>query len=212
MAKEQFYLCFDTETGSLTPETGDVLTAYFVVMDEDFKILEELDLKLKPDGRLPIAEAGALKVNGINLHEHIENPETVTYSQAKTKLVAMIKKYLKKTGRHSNIRPIGYNLPFDIGFVQKYIIPSEEWQSLINYNTIDPKVIVNFFKDCTYLPSEVGSLVSMVKHFQIGMGTAHTAKADTLATVEVYRRLLDIMKSKKDGGQAVDLISLLEAE
>jgi hypothetical protein len=62
------------------------------------------------------------------------------------------------------------------------------------------------------LPFELGTLVSVVKHFQIPMGTAHTAKADTLATVEVYKKLLELMASKKEGGQNLDLISLLEAE
>jgi len=208
-----FLLAFDTETGGLSPKAADVLTAYFAIVDEDFKILDELDLKLKPDnGRLPIAEDGALKVNKINIHAHLEDPETITYSEAKTKLVAMIRKYLKKTGRHSNIRPLGYNVPFDIGFIQEYVLFPDEWQSLINYNTVDPKVVVNFLKDAGWFPADLGTLISVVKHFNISMGLAHTAKADALATVEVYKKLLELMDSKKDGGGGLDLLSLLEAE
>ena len=208
-----YYLCFDTETGGLSPEQADLLTCYMALLDQDFKILDELDLKLKPDGgRLPFADAGALKVNGINVSEHLADPTTLTYSEAKLKVTELIKKFLKKTGRHSNNRPLGYNVPFDIKFVQTYLLPFEEWDSLINYNQVDPKVVVNFLKDCSWLPPDLGSLVSVVKHFSISMGSAHTAKADTLATVEVYKRLLDLMASKKDGGQTMDLIQMLEAE
>jgi DNA polymerase III alpha subunit (gram-positive type) len=209
----KFYLALDCETGGLSPKSADLLTLYISIVDENFKVLDELDLKLKPnDGRLPLADAGALKVNGINIHNHLEDPETITYSESKDKIVGMIKKYLKKSGRYSNIRPMGYNLAFDVGFVQEHVLPFKEWDTMIDYNTVDPKVVVNFLKDCKWLPFELGTLVSVVKHFQIPMGTAHTAKADTLATVEVYKKLLELMASKKEGGQNLDLISLLEAE
>ena len=183
------------------------------IIDQNLKLLEELDLKLKPDGgRLPIAEEGALKVNGIDLRKHLEDPETITYSEAKTKIVAVLKKYLKKNGRHSNIRGMGYNYDFDESFINEYLIPTDEWNSLINYNSVDPKIVVNFLKDANWLPQELGSLVSVVKYFNIPMGTAHTAKADTLAMVEAYKKLLELMASRKDGGTSLDLLSLLEAE
>jgi DNA polymerase III epsilon subunit-like protein len=209
-----FYLALDTETGGLSPKSADLLTLYCCIVDENFKVLDELDLKLKPnDGRLPLADAEALKINGIDLQAHLANPETITYSEAKDKVVSMIKKYLKKSGRHSNIRPMGYNLAFDIGFMQEHILPFKEWDSLINYNTVDPKIVVNFLKDSKWFPSDLGTLVSVVKYLNIPMGVAHTAKADTLATLEVYKKILELMDSKKDGGgQQVDLISLLESE
>jgi DNA polymerase III alpha subunit (gram-positive type) len=209
---DSYYLAGDSETGGLQTSC-DILTLYLAIVDEDFKVKEELDLKLKPDNRLPIAEAGALKVNGIDLHKHLADPETITYSEAKTKIVAMIKKYLKKKGKYSNIRPLFYNAAFDIGFIQAHILPFEEWDSLISYNVVDPKVAVNLLKDAKWFPSDLGSLVSVVKYFNIPMGTAHTAKADSLAMIEAYKKILETLASKKDGGSGtVDLIALLESE
>ena len=211
---DNFYLAGDSETGGLTTDQ-DLLTLYLAIVDEDLRVLEELDLKLKPnENRLPLAEAGALKVNGIDLHKHLADPETITYGEAKTKIVAMVKKYLKKKGRYSNVRPLFYNASFDIGFIQAHVLPAEEWNSLISYNVVDPKVVVNFLKDCNYFPPDLGSLVSVVKHFNVPMqGSAHTAKVDTLATIEVYKKILELMANKKDsGGQSVDLVSLLESE
>ena len=60
-------LAFDCETGGLDPKQADILTLYMGILDEDFKVLEELDLKLKPNSGLPRADAGALKVNKIDL-------------------------------------------------------------------------------------------------------------------------------------------------
>ena len=102
----KLYIPLDTETGGLDPKTSDLLTIYIAVADENFQILDELDLKLKPDGdRLPVTEPGAMKVNGIDLQKHLADPTTITYSEAKNRISAMLKKYLKKNGRYSNRFP-----------------------------------------------------------------------------------------------------------
>lgn len=209
----QFYMPFDSETGGFNPSTADLLTVYVSVMDEEFKICDELYLKLKPDGgRLPIAEAGALKVNGIDIQAHLADPETITYSEAKIKMVTLLKKYLKKTGRFSNIRPLGYNVPFDIKWLQAHLLPLEEWESILHYKHVDVMQNVDFLKECLWFPKDLGSLGSVVEYLQLPKRGAHNAKEDTLMTIDVHKKLLEIMESKRDGGSAQDLISLLEAE
>lgn len=211
---ESYYLAFDCETGGLNPATADLLTIYLAIVDENFKIMEDLDLKLKPDnGRLPIAEAGALKVNGIDLHKHISDPETITYLEAKDKIITMIKKYLKKHGKYSNIISLGQNINFDIEWLQQHVLPKDEYNKLIHYGKVDTKMCVDFLKDSGWFPRDIGNLSSIAKHLGVPLSNAHTAKADTLATIEIYKKLLELMASKKDGGgQSVDLISLLEAD
>ena len=61
------YCAYDLETGDLEPENGDLLTGCFLMLDENFKILEELNLKLKPEGRLPVANPKALETNNIDI-------------------------------------------------------------------------------------------------------------------------------------------------
>lgn len=209
----QFYMPFDSETGGFNPKTSDMLTLYLAIMDDEFKICDELYLKLKPDGgRLPVAEAQALKVNGIDIQAHLADPETITYSEAKVKMVTLIKKYLKKNGRYSNIRPLGYNVPFDKKWTQEHIMSPDEWESMLHYKDVDVMQAVDFLKECKWFPQDLGSLGTVVDYLQLPKRSAHNAKEDTLMTIDVHKKLLEIMKSKKDGGQAQDLISLLEAE
>lgn len=209
----QYYMPFDSETGGFNPKTSDMLTLYISIMDDEFKICEELYLKLKPDGgRLPIAEAQALKINGINVQEHLSDPETITYSEAKVKIVTLIKKYLKKNGRYSNIRPLGYNVPFDKKWCQEHLLPPDEWEDMLHYKDVDVMQAVDFLKECKWFPQDLGSLGTVVDYLQLPKRSAHNAKEDTLMTIDVHKKLLELMKSKKDGGQAQDLISLLEAE
>lgn len=210
---QHYYAPFDSETGGLNPDTADLLTFYMCVMDEDFKICDELYLKLKPDGgRLPVAEAQALKVNGIDLKAHLEDPGTVTYSEGRKQLETMLKKYSKKTGRSLNIKPLGYNVPFDENWAWKHLIPREEWLKLMHYKRVDVMERVDFLKEAGWFPQDLGSLGTVVDFLQLPKRAAHNAKEDTLMTVDVYKKLIELMKSKKDGGSAQDLITLLEAE
>jgi len=206
----------DSETGGLNPETADILTLYIAMMDENFKIVDELDLKLKPDnGRLPVAEAQALRVNGIDLKAHMADPETITYSAAKEKILVFLKKYLKKSGRFSNLRVLGQNVPFDLKFIFKHLVPEEEWYKIMHYVLVDTKSIVDFLKDCSWMPRELGSLSSVVEYLGVPKRTAHTAKDDTLMTIDAYKAILAMMAAKKNAGsgtQQQDLISLLESE
>lgn len=208
-----YFAPFDTETGGLDENTADVLTFYMCIIDEDFKFQEGLYLKLKPnDGRLPVAEAGALRVNGIDLKAHLEDPDTITYAEARVKIIEMVKKYLKRRGRFSNIRPLGYNVPFDMRWVLKHILTPKDWEDLFHYQFVDVMQNVNFLKDSGWFPKDLGKLTTVAEYMQVPKRMAHNAQEDTLMTVDVHVKIVDLMKSKQSGGQTQDLISLLEAE
>lgn len=209
---DHYFVCMDSETGGLNPKQSDVLTLFMAVVDENFKIIDELDLKLKPSDRLPVADAGALAVNKIDLKKHLEDPNTVTYSVAKTKIIEFVKKYLKKRGRFSNLIPLGQNVMFDLGFIWEHIMPKEEFESIFSYNIEDTKTASLFLKRCGWLPPEIGTLKSLVEYFNIPRREAHEAKGDVAMTIDVYKALVDFTKSKKENGSSQDLISLLESE
>lgn len=210
---DQFYLAFDTETGGTDAATTDLFTIYAAILSaDDFKVVEDLDLKLKPEGRLPKWEAGAMKVNGIDVDAHLADPQTITYPQGKELLHAMMSKYSKKVGKSLNIRSFGYNVPFDESYVFAHLIPKAEWQKIVHYKGVDVMQWVDFLKLCGWLPPELGSLGTVVDYFGIPKLNAHTAKDDLFMTIGVCKKVLELMKSKKDGGQTQDLIALLEAE
>lgn len=212
---EQYTMPFDCETGGTDEVKTDLLTLYACIMDENFKIIDEVDLKLKPDGgRFPIAEAGALAVNKIDIKKHMEDPETVTYSEGSKRLLAMVKKYAGKRGRFSNMTPYGFNVPFDKKYVQQYLIPKDQWEALFHYKDADVDQAVSFLRRVGWIPKDVARLQDVADYLGVPKRLAHNAKEDVLRTIDTDKKLIELMKSKKDGGggQSQDLISLLEAE
>jgi oligoribonuclease (3'-5' exoribonuclease) len=208
----KYLIACDTETGGLDQNECDLLTCYMAVVDENDNIVDELDLKLKPDnGRLPVAHAEALKTNGINIQNHLANPDTITYSAGAEKITQMLKKYREK-GRYSNLLFSGFNCAFDRKFVHKHLIDQKEFEKLVHYKDVDVMQAIDFLKRVGWLPPSIGNLGSCIEYFQLPKGHAHTAKDDIIMTLAVDKKIKELMNSKKNGGQVLDLVALLEAE
>lgn len=207
-----FYLAMDSETGGLEPTVEDMLTFYCAIVTYDWKVVAELDLKLKPnDGRFPVAHAKALAVNKIDLRAHMEDPATITYAEAGKKILEFTSQY-RKPGRYSNITPLGHNVHFDLQFTWQHLIKKYEWEKIMHYGIADTKGDCDALKRWSFLPGSCGTLGSLVEYFNIPKRSAHNAKEDTLMTIDVARAMEVFMKSKKEGGTTQDLIALLEAE
>ena len=63
------FLAFDAETGGIGADKA-LLTLYFIVLNEKFEVLDELDLRIKPNDDIYHVTAEALEINKINLVEH----------------------------------------------------------------------------------------------------------------------------------------------
>lgn len=83
------YIVIDTETGGIGRDVS-LLSAYFGVLDENFNLLDELELFVRPDNHIYQVTAEALGINKINLVEH--EKKAVTYKEAGTKLFNFIEK------------------------------------------------------------------------------------------------------------------------
>ena len=173
------------------------MTAYFVIHNEDGDFLEDLELFMKPDeGEFTVTQE-ALDVTGIDLKNHLEDPRTVPYSEAKETLMAFLEKH-KIKGKRNHFTPCGQNIGFDEGFVMGVLVPQEEWRKLVHYRAIDTLQILTFLQDVGFLPKELGNLGSQVEYFGIPVGKAHDAKGDVRMTVDVYRAYCKMMAGAKD--------------
>jgi hypothetical protein len=203
-----YFLAFDLETGGTDSQTNAILTGYFMVLDKDLNLIQDLELYFKPPEHAVI-EAGALKANGIDMAQHLARPDLVSYEEGANKLADLMKKHKPK---RSKLRPLGYNILFDIKFITANLIEPKSWESLAHHALADAFNIVNFLKDIDFVPQELGNLTSVVKHFGLNEGLFHTAKDDVKMTVEVYRSLRNMIGGLRNnsGSQTIDLLEVIE--
>jgi DNA polymerase III alpha subunit (gram-positive type) len=206
------YLFFDCETAGLDKEKNPLLTAYFGVYDKDLKLIDELDLQVKPDNIDDWEiEADALKITGINLQEHLDDPQTVSYKEGEAQLIKLLDRN-KIPRKRKHFRPSGQNIQFDLDFIFEQLIDKKKWLKYVHHNTIDTLRILTFLQDCDIVPNDLGSLSSMVEYFNVPMGQAHNAKEDTRMTVDVYKALKTLINSKKAdmSGNSSSLLEIVE--
>lgn len=209
MSTKGEYLATDTETGGLFENKNPILTLYMAVVGEDFGIIDEIDLAIKPEAPFDEITPEAMNINKIDLAKHIERPDILTRDQANVK----IKEFLKKNKpKGVKLKPLGHNLGFDKRMIQAQILSPQEWNELLHYSEMDTKMLGDALKKAGWLPPEIGTLDSLIKHFSINQLGAHNARNDTLMTVEAYRNLIGMLRSRKDssGESSFDILSLLE--
>jgi DNA polymerase III alpha subunit (gram-positive type) len=209
------YLGFDLETGGLDETKNTIMEAYYAIWDENWNLLEDLELHMTDDEGNVNAEQEALDITGINLEEHMARPDLVTYSQGRAKLEEMLQRH-KIPKKRTHYRFLGQNIAgFDIPFMkhQGFMNPEQMKKAGINHNPIDTTILVTWLKQIGILPTSVGSIGSLIEYFGLPQGKLHSAKDDVLMQKEIYIRLCDIMRKSTVanlGSVDSDLLKIVE--
>lgn len=207
------YLWFDTETGGLNPKIHSLLTAYFAICDKDLNLIDELYLQLKPEDLSKLnLTTEAMETNKINIEEHLRDPSTITYAEGREKLLKFLEKN-KIKGKRRSFMPCGHNIAFDKEMLWNQMITQEDFEKEVHYRTLDTASITAFLKDVGILPEDVGTLGSLVDHYQVQKREAHTAKDDVLMNIDMYKAMRSQMQTKKRdmiGGTTNSLLSIIE--
>jgi oligoribonuclease (3'-5' exoribonuclease) len=190
------YIAMDCETGGLSADCS-LLTAYFLVLDSDMKtVLGELELKVKPNAGAPYnVTAEALTINKIDLAAH--DKVAITESEAGKRLVEFLQAHYPD-GRNKLI-PIGQNVVFDEMFIWEHLLSKSNWQRFVSYRRLDTGTVAEFLRYTGHIPTDVkGSLISIASFLDVNFPNAHDAKADTLATVRVLRKMKRLIEGNND--------------
>lgn len=195
----------DCETGGLDPKKVSLLTMYIAVLDDNFNVVDELDLKLKPNDGKYLVEQQAMDVNKINLEEH--DKVAVTYDDGAVMLQTFLNKH-HKGGRYASLRPAGHNIPFDLGFIHEHLIPQDKWQKTCHYRILDTTPLCTFFQEIGKWPEKLGRLTDIAAFLGVKMRPAHDAKNDTLMWIDVWKTIVNTEKNSTAAtGQATSTVS-----
>jgi DNA polymerase III epsilon subunit-like protein len=187
------YIAIDCETGGIDPSTSSLLVLYCAILDEDFQMIDEREYLIRPDGATSYwVTPGALKVNGIDIVEHDKKARKA--SDVSSELYSWLE--LHSGGGKDKLVPIGHNVQFDLDFIHSHLLAKGTWERFVSYRKLCTAAILQFLKFAGKIPSTVsGSLTSIAEY--IGAANfktyAHNARADTLMTVKVLKKMKDLI-------------------
>lgn len=169
-----------------------LLTAYFMVTDDKFNVLGELNLVVKPDDGDYIVSGQGMSVNKINLQEH--DKRAMPYKQAKPLLFNFLKTH--SNGKH--LTPVGHGVKGDIDHVLKNLISAGSWEQFCSYHYIDTSVILQYLRAIGKMPLDTdGSVTALTGYFgvyELGEPRWHDADFDTKMTMKVFQKMIELGK------------------
>ncbi len=187
------YFCFDTELGGLKKEHS-LLTLYGQVLNEDLNVLDQIDLKIKPNDGIYKVTAEALKINRINIVEH--NEMAIPLFLASEKFKNFICRH--SININEKIIPMGHNVSIDIEFVKNYLMNPEEWEKHFSHRIIDSHSIAMFLGMSGFLPKYNSySLKVLAEHYNLDTNLMHDAKKDAETTAKLIKLMSNKLKETK---------------
>lgn len=187
------YFFIDTETGGLTPDCS-LLTFDGTLLDENLNVLESVSYKIKPDDGIYHIQAGALKVNKINIIEH--DVGAVPMSEARKQFEHWISMKIAEKYLQPTIIVAGQNVWYDIEMLKKEFCP--EWSSYFSRRILDLQPISILFKAAGIMPADQRiSLSELVKYFNIDVdiNNMHRSDIDVYASIEIFKKYIRILQS-----------------
>ena len=195
-----YYLHLDAEMGGRELKYS-LLTAYFMVTDADFKVLDTLYLHVKPDDSDYIVSAQGMACNKIDLVQH--DKMAMPYKQAKGELYNFLRRNAAKGS--CKLTPVGHGVRGDIDHVLDKLISWGSWEQHCTYHYIDTSVVLQYLRACGKLPMNIdGSVQGLAEYFQIINDSIvlpgasqqwHDAAFDTKMTAAVYKKMVELGKS-----------------
>jgi len=190
-------ITIDTETTHLEPSVGEIISLCMIIHDEAFEEIDRYITLIKPSKPFSI-DPQAMLVNGIDPKELMKAP---TAMQVRNSVFPWLEEYQREVtegkgkGTLERYIPMGHNYPFDRGFLIPFFHP-DKYKSFFHYDYRDSKVVAQFMMDSGSLPLGSTSLIHLTEKFDI-IHKPHDSFGDTWATLQVYRRLINLNKQRK---------------
>ena len=182
----------DLETGGLDPQKNPILQLAYVI---------EIDGVQMKSGKLhsrgfPGAEIQdeALKVNGLRLDEVIDFPPD---SDLYETLIKIMSNYVNRYDSKDKFVIGGFNVAFDVDFLRELFKRQLDkyFGSWFAFQFIDPANIVRFIQYAGAMEEFARmKLIDLAKHFHVDRPNAHDALADIRMTIDVVRKMKELLQ------------------
>ncbi len=183
------YLFLDTETGGLDPQRHSLLSLGLVVGDAA-GIAESLEILVRHEPY--VVTGGGMKVNRIDLAAHHER--ALAPAAALEALDAFLDRHFAPAARATLV---GHNVAFDQAFLSRFLLTlGRDPEGRFHHRLVDTHSIASALRDAGRLELSRLSSDTLFEHFgiQVPAEKRHTALGDTLATFELYWKLVGCLR------------------
>jgi DNA polymerase-3 subunit epsilon len=194
--KKVFY--FDCETTGTDPVLNGLYELACIV-EIDGEVKEEKIFQMRPFGlagcpNSHLGTADVIEVKALEVgYLSVKDLETYPYPK-KTfgELIAFLDKYIDKFNKADKFIPAGFNVHFDMEFLNKWFIKNGDsyMGSYLNWRAmVDPLPVIRFLEYLDYIDIKPDHRLGTVcKYFDIPLEEAHRAINDIRATREVIKK------------------------
>jgi DNA polymerase III epsilon subunit-like protein len=183
------YLAVDTETTGIDATKNNLLTACFILLDQQLNELGRLNLSLKHSNYTITIKA--MEINHIDLIKHHYDSNDLNSSRI------LLLDFLNKHKNKTLFTLIGHNVSFDIQFIKSSgLLTEEEFNSFINFNILDTISIAQYLKLTGDLPLKQSiSLINLCKYYGLDSKSNknyHNAEYDIEMTIHLLKKFKSI--------------------
>jgi len=185
-------LYFDLETTGLSDKHG--VTQLAGAIEVDGVIVEEFDFHMNifPDD---LINQKALDITNMTEEQIASFPDPI---EVKNEFIKILDKHINKWDKNDKLIMCAYNgYTFDFGKIFNWMKKcGERWfGSYVNYSIkLDPIAVAHALSISGKLPiMNSYKLGKMCEYFDIKLDNAHDALADIRATIEVSKKLMELM-------------------
>ena len=175
----------DTETGGLDCNVQSLLSVGMWTLDT---VKGTIDNPLYFLVREPliVTTPYAMAINGLD-------PEDIDSQGLEPKeALEKVREYCKPLRRPN---PVGHNIGFDIGFLNRLVSLSDDGDTLpFHYRTIDVPSILTTMYLAGILPKDISSSQRALEYFGMKRGKVHNALHDAECTGKVYLKALGMLR------------------
>ena len=179
-------LYFDVETTGRNWHKNDIIQLGLII-EINGKVVDERNLTAQPVDWDAIEEE-ALEVTGMTREKLATFPEP---HKMYMELIEVLGKYVDKYDKTDKYYPAGYNVEFDLNFLQSFFRKNNDVYlgSWINWKKLDPLPLLFFMEYRGEIELENYKLGTVAEHFGIELD-AHDAFSDIRATRQIMHELI----------------------
>ncbi len=179
----------DTETTGLNPNEHGIIEIAAII-EQSGTIIDEIVLEFNPlsYNKPIIVTPEALEINGRSEKDFPKLPNSVRQFR---KFIRFLNKHIDPFDKNDKLKVIGYNVQFDIGFLEAWFKDNgnDFYGSYFYRKELDVFALVKHLTHFGLIDTKDEKLGTICDHFGIEHGEKHTAKADIVATRELYQVL-----------------------